>query len=105
MAHASCKWKRIIGPGDTPGGPLRLMVLSPVVGTQTSKYRHTKPLAQELEMEFKEKTGQNTVISAGHGQTGVLTSNFLQVTISFFVLYLGFFLLVLVSAGIGEEVG
>lgn len=38
-----------LGPRET-GGPLQLMVLSLVVGTQTSKYRHTKPPAQELEM-------------------------------------------------------
>lgn len=44
-----------LGPGET-GAPLRLMVLSLAVGTQVSKYRHTKPPAQELEVGFKDRT-------------------------------------------------
>lgn len=39
-------------------------------------------------MEFKEKTGQAAVISAGHGQTSVLTSNLFQVIKPFFSLCL-----------------
>lgn len=74
-------------PGET-GAPLGPMVLSLLVGTQTSKYRHTKPPAQEIDMEFKEKAGWTAVIKAGHGQTSVLTSNFLQVTNSLFILCL-----------------
>lgn len=76
-----------LGLGET-GAPLRLMVLSLVLGTQTSKYRRTKPPAQESEMEFKEETGQAAVIRAGHGQTSVLASNLLQMTNSFFPLHL-----------------
>lgn len=40
-------------------------------------------------MESKEKTGQTAVVSAGHGQTSILTSNLFQVTSPFyFSLYL-----------------
>lgn len=35
-------------------------------------------------MELKEKTGETAVISAGHGQTSLLTNNLFQVTNPFF---------------------